>query len=171
MKKCFRVLLFLIIFSSSQNVSFAVPLDPDQKVFQPGEIFRENFLTISFPEKALVRTESRKRWRAIPLKDRPWILVWRKLDRVGEADVAKDSVRAVFPGKEPETFSSSGAEILRWTKEDLSGGNPLRLYFFLIRKGELAYTVYVAFYRERKDLEDWFSIPSRYLETKNQNPI
>lgn len=130
MKKCSRTLLFFILFLSLQNMQFAVPLDPDQKVYQPGEIFRENFLTISFPEKALVRTESRKRWRAIPIKDRPWILIWRKLDRVGEADTAKDSIRAVFPGKEPETFSVNDTEILRWTKEDFSGENPLRLYFF-----------------------------------------
>lgn len=130
MKGGSRALLFFILFLSSQNGPSAVPLDPDQKVYQPGEIFRENFLTISFPEKALVRTESRKRWRAIPLKDRPWILIWRKLDRVGEAEIAKNSVSEIFPGKEPEKVSIDGAEILRWTKEDFSGANPLRLYFF-----------------------------------------
>ncbi|TGK17414.1 hypothetical protein EHO61_13555 [Leptospira fluminis] len=156
--------VFIIFFLLPLGL-FSVPLDPDQKVYEQDEIFRENFLTISFPEKALVRTESRKRWRAVPLKDRPWILIWRKLDRVAEFEKVKESVLSVFPEKPAETFSVGGAEILRWTKEDVSGGNPLRIYFFLIRRGDSAYTVYVAMYRERQDLSERFGSPERYISS------
>lgn len=140
----------------------SVPLDPDQKVYQPGEKFRENFLQIDFPEKALVRTESRKRWKAIPLKDRPWMVVWRKLDRAGDEETGNQSLQAVF-SEAPEKFSINGTEIWRWNKEDASGGNPLQITFYLLRRQELAYTIYIAYYKERKDLQEWFSDPKRYL--------
>ncbi|TGK06300.1 hypothetical protein EHO60_16825 [Leptospira fletcheri] len=159
-----------IIFSLPLLGLLSVPLDPDQKVYDRDEIFRENFLTISFPEKALVRTESRKRWRAVPLKDRQWILIWRKLDRAGEFENAKESVLSVFPEKPAETFSVGGTEILRWTKEDVSGGNPLKIYFFLIRQGDSAYTVYVAMYRERQDLNERFASPERYVSSPKETP-
>ncbi|TGK01103.1 hypothetical protein EHO59_12125 [Leptospira semungkisensis] len=145
---------------------FSVPLDPDQKVYQPGEKFQENFLQIDFPEKALVRTESRKRWRAVPLKDRAWLAIWRKLDRTGDEQTGIQVLEAVFPNIPPEKIKLENAEILQWTKEDISGGNPLQILFYLIRKRDEAYTVYITFYRERSDLKEWFGNPARYLKTK-----
>ncbi|TGL62982.1 hypothetical protein [Leptospira sarikeiensis] len=158
----FSIFAISLLFISSPNDS--VPLDPDQKVYQVGEIFTEEFIKIDFPEKALVRTESRKRWRAVPLKDRPWLAIWRKLDRVGEETLGTKALEAVFAGTTPEKFTIYQTEILRWSKEDISGGNPLQLYFFLLRKGDSAYTFYIAFYKERQDLKDWFSDPNRYLK-------
>ncbi|TGK05647.1 hypothetical protein EHQ53_17945 [Leptospira langatensis] len=158
-------LLYLILFPVT-GALFAVPLDPDQKVYQPGELFQENFLKIDFPEKALVRTESRKRWRAVPLKDRAWLVIWRKLDRTGEEQTGIQALEAVFPNHSPEKIKLENAEILQWTKEDNSGGNPLQILFYLIRKGDEAYTIYIAFYKERADLKEWFGNPSRYLKTK-----
>lgn len=158
----FFPILILITYSA-----FSVPLDPDQKVYQVGEKFKENFLQIDFPEKALVRTESRKRWRAVPLKDRPWMVVWRKLDRAGDEETGNKSLEAVFPEKAPEKFSSDEIEIWRWTKEDISGGNPLQIVFYLVRKRDQAYTIYIAYYKERQDLQTWFYDYTRYL---NPNP-
>ncbi|MGJ4746520.1 hypothetical protein ACQV5M_09200 [Leptospira sp. SA-E8] len=156
-----KIFPFLFILTSASL--YPVPLDPDQKVYQPGETFTEDFIRIDFPEKALVRTESRKRWRAVPLKDRPWLAIWRKLDRVGEETLGTKVLEAVFPDTTPEKFSIYRTEILRWSKEDNSGGNPLQLYFFLLRKEDKAYTFYIAFYKERQDLKEWFSNPNRYL--------
>ncbi|PJZ70176.1 hypothetical protein CH373_09850 [Leptospira perolatii] len=153
----FWILLFAFPLTS-------VPLDPDQKVYHLEETFQKDFFQISFPENSLVRSESRNRWRAVPLKGRSWLVVWRKLDRTGEFESAKKSLAEVFPGKAPEQFSVQGIEIFRWEKSDLSGGNPLKIFFFLLQNQSFAYSVYVSFFPDQKNLEDWFGVPNRYVK-------
>lgn len=95
------------------------------------------------------------------------MVVWRKLDRAGDEETGNKSLEAVFPEKAPEKFSSDEIEIWRWTKEDVSGGNPLQIIFYLLRKRDQAYTIYIAYYKERQDLQTWFYDYTRYL---NPNP-